>query len=75
MGIFVDLKKALDRVDHTYLLKKLDYYGIQGVSNDFLESYRLQSVFLCNTQSHDEEIICGIPQVLFHIYMNNIVNV
>ena len=33
-GVFVDLQKAFNTVDHQVLLTKLDHYGIRGVSND-----------------------------------------
>ena len=33
-GVFVDLQKAFDTVDHQILLAKLNHYWIRGVSND-----------------------------------------
>ena len=33
-GVFVDLQKAFDTVDHQILLAKLNHYGIRWVSND-----------------------------------------
>ena len=38
-GVFIDLKKAFDTVDHNILLKKLDFYGFRGIIQDLFESY------------------------------------
>ena len=38
-GVFIDLKKAFDTVDHELLVEKLNVYGIRGVANKWLQNY------------------------------------
>ena len=63
-GVFVDLKKAFDTADHNILLRKLDYYGIRGIANEWFCSYlkkRKQFVSIQNNMSSVKEILTGIP--------------
>ena len=39
LGVFIDLKKAFDTVEHSLLIKKFKYYGIRGLASKFLECY------------------------------------
>ena len=53
-GLFLDIKKAFDTVDHKLLLKKLANYGIRGNVYKWFESYlvnRKQSVRINSTYS------------------------
>ena len=39
IGVFIDLKKAFDTVDHEILIKTMHLYGVRGVGNGWIKSY------------------------------------
>ena len=81
IGIYLDLQKAFDTVNHDILLYKLSNYGIRGVVYQWFKTYlsdRKQFISVAGVSSEIESISMGVPQgsvlgpLLFLLYVNDI---
>ena len=85
VGIFIDLSKAFDTVDHNILISKLEHYGVRGTLLRGFESYlvsnRQQYVEFNGVSSGSCKIKCGVAQgsilghLLFLLFINDLRNV
>ena len=82
LGVFVDLSKAFDTVNHQILINKLKYFGITKIYLEWFRSYlnnRKQFISYDNNKiSSLQNVSCGVPQgsilgpLLFLLYVNDL---
>ncbi len=64
-AIILDFSKAFDKVSHRKLVAKIKFYGVQGRTNTWIQSFladRSQIVVLEGAQSYQANVKSGVLQ-------------
>ena len=74
IGIFLDLSKAFDTVNHEILFTELEHYGFRGIVLDWMKSYFINRKQFVQYNNHCSDLSLLGP-LLFLLYINDICNV
>ena len=64
IGVFIDIKRSFDTINHNILIDKLEHYGVRGTANKWIMNYlngRQRYVQIDNVHSGFKKVIHGIP--------------
>ena len=71
--VFLDLKKAFDRVDDTILLSKLSGYGIKKNAYNWFKSHLENRTQLCSLSKHAPSNVVSLKgPLLFLLHINDL---